>query len=81
MTWMWVSIIVVLVRSKAERGDSLDTLLPLVETAALADELLTAIRIPLASASRRWGFEEVSQRQGDFALFAVAVTFVVDAGR
>jgi len=63
------------------RADSLDTLLPLVETAALADELLTAIRIPLASASRRWGFEEVSQRQGDFAPFAVAVTFVVDAGR
>jgi len=51
------------------------------ETAARADELLTEVRIPLASASRRWGFEEMSQRQGDFALVAVAATFDVDSGR
>lgn len=51
------------------------------ETAARADELLTAIHIPLAAGSRRWGFEETSQRQGDFALVAVAVTFAVDGGR
>ena len=51
------------------------------ETAARADEVLTAIHIPLAAGSRRWGFEETSQRQGDFALVAVAVTFAVDDGR
>lgn len=49
-----------------------------LETAARADELLTAIAIPLAAQSRRWGFEEMSQRQGDFALVAVAVTFDLD---
>jgi CO/xanthine dehydrogenase FAD-binding subunit len=51
------------------------------ETAARADELLTAIRIPLASENRRWGFEEMSQRQGDYALVAVAATFDLDSGR
>jgi aerobic carbon-monoxide dehydrogenase medium subunit len=51
------------------------------ETAARADELLTSIHIPLAAGSRRWGFEEVSQRQGDFALVAVAATFAVEDGR
>jgi carbon-monoxide dehydrogenase medium subunit len=50
------------------------------ETAARTDDLLTAIRIPLASPNRRWGFEEVSQRQGDFALVAVAVGFDLDDG-
>jgi aerobic carbon-monoxide dehydrogenase medium subunit len=52
-----------------------------LETAVRADELLTAICIPLAAGSRRWGFEEMSQRQGDFALVAVATTFAVDGGR
>jgi aerobic carbon-monoxide dehydrogenase medium subunit len=51
------------------------------ETAAHADELLTAIRIPRASENRRWGFEEMSQRQGDYALVAVAATFDLDSGR
>jgi aerobic carbon-monoxide dehydrogenase medium subunit len=51
------------------------------ETAAGADELLTAIHIPLAAGGRRWGFEEVSQRQGDFALVAVAATFGLDGAR
>ena len=50
------------------------------QTAARSDELLTAIRLPLPPASRRWGFEEMSQRQGDFALVAVAVTFDLDGG-
>jgi carbon-monoxide dehydrogenase medium subunit len=50
------------------------------ETAARADELLTAIHIPSASRNRCWGFEEMSQRQGDFALVAVAATFIMDRG-
>jgi CO/xanthine dehydrogenase FAD-binding subunit len=51
-----------------------------LETAARADELLTAIHIPLSPPNRRWGFEEMSQRQGDYALVAVAATFNVDDG-
>jgi CO/xanthine dehydrogenase FAD-binding subunit len=51
------------------------------ETAARADELLTAICIPLASGNRHWGFDEMSQRQGDYALVAVAATFDLDGGR
>jgi carbon-monoxide dehydrogenase medium subunit len=51
------------------------------ETAARADELLTAIRVPLVSENRRWGFEEMSQRQGDYALVAVAATFDLESGR
>ena len=50
-------------------------------TATRADELLTEIHIPLAAGARRWGFEEMSQRQGDFALVAMAATFAVDGGR
>jgi aerobic carbon-monoxide dehydrogenase medium subunit len=52
-----------------------------LETAARADELLTEIRIPLASRNRRWGFEEMSQRQGDYALVAVAAIYDLDSGR
>jgi xanthine dehydrogenase iron-sulfur cluster and FAD-binding subunit A len=51
-----------------------------LETAARSDELLTAIHIPLSPPNRRWGFEEMSQRQGDYALVAVAATFNVDDG-
>lgn len=50
------------------------------ETAARADELLTAIHIPLTPQSRRWGFEKMSQRQGDYALTVVAATFDLDGG-
>jgi CO/xanthine dehydrogenase FAD-binding subunit len=57
-----------------------DFFLGTFETAARGDELLTEIRIPLAAGARRWGFEEVSQRQGDFALVAVAATFNIDGG-
>jgi carbon-monoxide dehydrogenase medium subunit len=50
------------------------------ETAARRDELLTEIHVPLAAGAARWGFEETSQRQGDFALVAVAVRFEIDGG-
>jgi carbon-monoxide dehydrogenase medium subunit len=57
-----------------------DFFLGTFETAARADELLTAVHIPLASGRRHWGFEEMSQRQGDYALVAVAATFDLDGG-
>jgi carbon-monoxide dehydrogenase medium subunit len=68
-------------RSGERRVPAESFFLGVFETAARADELLTQVRIPLSSASRRWGFEEMSQRQGDFALVAVAATFDLDGGR
>lgn len=50
------------------------------ETVARPDELLTEIRVPLQRRDRRWGFEEMSQRQGDYALVAVAATFDLESG-
>ncbi|HET6492077.1 MAG TPA: xanthine dehydrogenase family protein subunit M [Burkholderiales bacterium] len=44
-------------------------------TALQADELLTAIEFPLWPPHRRYGFQEFSRRQGDFAL-AGAVTLI-----
>lgn len=45
-----------------------------LETALLADELLTEIQFPPWPQRRRWGFEEFSRRAGDFALAgAVAI--------
>jgi CO/xanthine dehydrogenase FAD-binding subunit len=44
-------------------------------TTALEDgEILRSITYPAASRDRRWGFEEVSRRHGDFALVGAAVT-------
>lgn len=45
----------------------------MLSTARLSDELLTAVRIPLAHAEQGFGFKEFSHRHGDFALCAVAV--------
>jgi 2-furoyl-CoA dehydrogenase FAD binding subunit len=44
----------------------------MLSTARLNDELLTAVRFPLASADQGFGFKEYSIRHGDFALCAVA---------
>jgi carbon-monoxide dehydrogenase medium subunit len=44
-------------------------------TALQADELLTAIEFPLWPRHRRYGFQEFSRRQGDFAL-AGAITLI-----
>ena len=73
---------IVLHSRAGERRVSADRFfLGIFETAARADELLTEIRIPPTSGRRRWGFEEMSQRQGDFALVAAAATFDIDGGR
>ncbi|MEY4713581.1 MAG: hypothetical protein RIS88_3031 [Pseudomonadota bacterium] len=42
-------------------------------TARAADELIEAVRFPLAQAGQGFGFEEFGIRHGDFALCAVAV--------
>jgi CO/xanthine dehydrogenase FAD-binding subunit len=47
----------------------------LFETALQPNELLTEIRIRVPPAGHAWGFREVSQRKGDFAMVAVAALF------
>ena len=50
-------------------------------TALDADELIVEIRLPLWPKARRFGFQEVSRRHGDFAIAAVALYFDLDADR
>ncbi len=49
-------------------------------TALEADEIITAIRLPLWPPSRRFGFVEFARRHGDFALAAAAVFYDLDGG-
>lgn len=51
------------------------------QTAREADELIEAVRYPLADSSLRYGFTEFSMRHGDFALTAVAVVIGPDSIR
>jgi len=53
----------------------------LYATAANADELLVEVRIPVAGPGVGHGFQEVSARQGDFALTLVASLIAIDGGR
>ena len=50
----------------------------MLQTARRADELVEAVRFPLAAPGQGFGFEEFSARHGDFAVCAVAA---VAAGR
>ena len=43
------------------------------ETARAADELIVAIHYPVATAGQHFGFHELTQRPGDYALAGVAV--------
>ena len=43
------------------------------------DELITEVRLPAWPANRRWGFEELTRRRGDFAIAGVAAFYDVDA--
>ncbi len=54
--------------------------LGLYETAVRQGELLTEIRYPKKAAGEGTAFEEVSNRQGDFALAAIAVCLRVSNG-
>ncbi len=50
-------------------------------TAMAPEELLTEIRLPAQSQERRWGFQEVCRRQGDFAMVgAVSLLQLDDSG-
>lgn len=45
----------------------------LYETALASDELLVAIHVPVATTTMTFGFHELTQRHGDYALAGVAV--------
>jgi CO/xanthine dehydrogenase FAD-binding subunit len=47
-------------------------------TALREDEILVNVRFPRSRAGRRWGFEEVSRRHGDFAIVGVACLLDID---
>lgn len=53
-----------------------DFILGALATAREADEMVTALYWPTASASMRTAFEEVSERHGDFAIVAAAAWVV-----
>jgi carbon-monoxide dehydrogenase medium subunit len=50
-----------------------------LSTVLAADELIVAVRLPVWPSARRWGFEELARRRGDFAMAGVAVFYDVDA--
>jgi len=49
-----------------------------LSTAVADDELIVAVRYPIESGRRPFGFAELARRQGDFALTLAAVTVSVD---
>ncbi len=55
-----------------------DFSLGVYSTALEEGEILTAIRFPAWPAGRRWAFEEVSRRHGDFALAGVCCLLDMD---
>jgi aerobic carbon-monoxide dehydrogenase medium subunit len=53
----------------------------LYETALGDEDVLTAIRVPAASADRRYGFAELCRRHGDYALVGLAASARADGQR
>jgi aerobic carbon-monoxide dehydrogenase medium subunit len=53
----------------------------LYETALGDEDVLTTIRVPAASADRRYGFAELCRRRGDYALAGLAASGRVDGQR
>ena len=51
-----------------------------LSTVLADDELIVALHLPPWPATRRWGFEELSPRRGDFAYAGVAAFYDVDGG-
>ena len=57
---------------KRRTVDAQDFFLGMLSTARAPEELLEAVRFPLARAGQGFGFAEFSRRHGDFAICAVA---------
>jgi carbon-monoxide dehydrogenase medium subunit len=58
-----------------------DFFLGALSVALEPDQLVTEVLFPKLSPNTGWGFEEVSRRQGDFALAAVGVTMTMAEGK
>jgi len=50
-----------------------------LSTALADDEIIVEVRLPAWPAARRWGFEELSRRRGDFALAGIAAFYDLDS--
>lgn len=50
-----------------------------LSTVLADDELIVEMRLPAWPANRRWGFQELSPRRGDFAFAGVAAFYDVDS--
>jgi carbon-monoxide dehydrogenase medium subunit len=53
----------------------------LYDTAIAPDEILTLIRLPAATPSSRYGFQELARRHGDYALAGLAATARANGAR
>ena len=54
--------------------------LSLFTTALAGTEILVQVIFPAWPSTRRWGFQEIARRHGDFAIVGVACVLDVDAG-
>jgi aerobic carbon-monoxide dehydrogenase medium subunit len=61
--------------SGARRIAAGDFFLGPLTTSLAPDELIVEVRMPPWPAGRRWGFEELARRRGDFALAGVALFY------
>lgn len=61
-------------RDGSRRIKADDFFTDLYETALAADEVLTGIRVPAATAETRIGFAELARRHGDYAIVGLAAT-------
>ena len=52
-----------------------------LSTVLADDELIVELRLPAWPAGRRWGFQELSPRRGDFAYAGVAVFYDLKGGK
>ncbi|VTU46567.1 Caffeine dehydrogenase subunit beta (plasmid) [Variovorax sp. SRS16] len=56
-----------------------DFLINMFATALAPDEILTEVVFPAWPPTRRWGFQEVSRRKGDFAIVGAVCVLDIDA--
>jgi aerobic carbon-monoxide dehydrogenase medium subunit len=68
-------------KSRERRVAAADFFLGMYETAVQPDELLVEVRVPVAPAGQRFGFNEVSMRKGDYAWAVIACLVTVNAGK
>ena len=73
---------IVLAGSKGRRVvPAADFFVGALSTVLADDELIVEVRLPAWPANRRWGFEELSPRRGDFAYAGVAAFYDVQDGK